>query len=171
MGEERRKKQEQFAAERGKGGFAKGIIAMVVIVAAGLVGYLLLGQSAKSGYQQVQSVSGDVRIDLAGVDDGQAHFYRYATDRGEVSFFVVKSVDGVMRAAFDACDVCYKEKKGYYQEGNMMVCRNCGQKFRTDLVNEVKGGCNPAPLARRIDAGQLVINDRDILKGAWYFGG
>ena len=29
-----------------------------------------------------------------------------------------------------------------------MVCNNCGQKFSSDLINEIKGGCNPAPLER-----------------------
>jgi uncharacterized membrane protein len=83
----------------------------------------------------------------------------------------VKSIDGIVRAAFDACDVCYKSKKGYRQEGDNMVCNNCNQKFRTDQVNEVKGGCNPAPLNRRIEGTQVVISGQDILKGAWYFGG
>jgi uncharacterized membrane protein len=39
------------------------------------------------------------------------------------------------------------------------------------MVNEVKGGCNPAPLNRRIEGQQLVINKQDIISGAWYFGG
>ena len=29
-----------------------------------------------------------------------------------------------------------------------MVCLNCDQRFPTDKVNVVKGGCNPAPLKR-----------------------
>jgi uncharacterized membrane protein len=74
-----------------------------------------------------------------------------------------------MRAAFDACDVCYREKKGYRQEGMFMVCNNCDQRFRTDLVNEVKGGCNPAPLERRVEGNEIVIRTADIAKGGWYF--
>lgn len=172
MSNERQEKKEQFTAQPSKGGFGKmiAIVAVVAVLGAGAA-FLLLGQGSSGGYASVKSDRGEVRIDLSAVDDGQAHFYKYATNQGDISFFVVKSVDGVIRAAFDTCDVCYREKKGYRQEGNFMVCNNCEQKFRTDLVNEVKGGCNPAPLQRHIDGKQLVINDQEILRGAWYFGG
>jgi uncharacterized membrane protein len=50
-----------------------------------------------------------------------------------------------------------------------MVCRNCGRRFASVLVNEVKGGCNPAPLYRTISGDQLVIQVKDILEGKQYF--
>ena len=58
--------------------------------------------------------NGEVTIPLAGIGDGQAHFYQVKADDGTtVHFFVIKSKDGVYRAAVDACDVCFKEGKGY----------------------------------------------------------
>jgi len=171
QGQKRQEKQEQFAAPQKKGGAGKIIALVVVVVIAAVGGWLTLGGGTSDGYAAVKSVSGEVRIDLDSVRDGQAHYYKFNGDRGEIKFFVVKSIDGVVRAAFDACDVCYREKKGYRQEGDFMVCNNCGQQFRTDLVNEVKGGCNPAPLLRRIDGQQLVISERDIQNGITYFGG
>jgi uncharacterized membrane protein len=77
----------------------------------------------------------------------------------------------VIRAAFDTCDVCYPEKKGYRQEGDFMVCNNCDQKFRTDLINVVKGGCNPAPLQRELQGDQVVIRLAALEEGSWYFNG
>jgi uncharacterized membrane protein len=50
-----------------------------------------------------------------------------------------------------------------------MVCNNCDQRFRTDRINEVKGGCNPAPLERTVAGDRVVIAEADIAKGAWYF--
>jgi uncharacterized membrane protein len=50
-----------------------------------------------------------------------------------------------------------------------MVCRNCGRKFASVLVNEVKGGCNPAPLKRTVDNGKLVIQVQDIQEGRQFF--
>jgi len=50
-----------------------------------------------------------------------------------------------------------------------MVCRNCGRKFASVLVNVVQGGCNPAPLKRKIENGNLVIQINDILDGKQYF--
>ena len=82
---------------------------------------------------------------------------------------MIKSADGVIRAAFDACDVCWPAGKGYYQEGDVMVCRNCGRKFASNLVNEVQGGCNPAPLKRKVENGMLVLHPDDIRSGAGYF--
>ena len=86
-----------------------------------------------------------------------------------IRYFVLKSSDGVIRAAFDACDVCWPAGKGYFQQGDHMVCRNCGRKFASVLVNEVQGGCNPAPLRRSIDGENLVLEFADIREGRQYF--
>ncbi len=172
MSKERQDKKEQFTNSDKKGGMGKIVALLAVVVAvAAVAGFLVMGQGATDSQASVQLQNGEVRIPLAQVEDGQAHFFNIATSKGEIKFFVVKSVDGVMRAAFDTCDVCYKAKKGYRQEGDQMVCNNCNMRFHTDMINEVKGGCNPAPLMRRIEGSQLVINERDLLSGAWYFGG
>lgn len=125
--------------------------------------------SSVGGSGVLTPVNGEVRVPLAVIDDGQAHHYQVKADDGTmVTFFIVKSKDGVYRAAIDACDVCYKEGKGYHQEGDFMVCENCGQKFAATRINEVKGGCNPAPLERRINGDQMVIALKDINANAWY---
>lgn len=103
--------------------------------------------------------------------DGKARHYEYKTDKGiTIKYFIIRSSDGIIRAAFDACDVCWPAAKGYYQESDFMVCRNCGRRFASVLVNEVKGGCNPAPLPRHIVDGKLVIKVKDIVEeGTQYF--
>lgn len=102
--------------------------------------------------------------------DGEARHFQYKAGNGiTVKYFVLKSSDGVIRAAFDACDVCWPSGKGYYQEGDFMVCRNCGKRFASIRVNEVRGGCNPAPLSRAVLDGKLVIEVEDILEGTKYF--
>ncbi|MGD8990309.1 MAG: DUF2318 domain-containing protein [Desulfobacterales bacterium] len=102
-------------------------------------------------------------------NDGKARHFEHVAGEFKIKYFVLKSSDGVIRAAFDACDVCWPAGRGYYQEGDYMVCRNCGRKFASVLVNEVKGGCNPAPLNRRVDNGKVVIEVKDILEGRQYF--
>jgi uncharacterized membrane protein len=115
-------------------------------------------------------VAGDsVSIPVSVLDDGKAHFFEHRQGPITIRYFVIKSSDGVLRAAFDACDVCWPAGKGYAQEGDAMVCRNCGQRFASVKVNEVKGGCNPAPLQRRVENGLLVIRLNDILEGQGYF--
>jgi uncharacterized membrane protein len=38
-------------------------------------------------------------------------------------------------------------------------------------INEVKGGCNPAPLARKVEGQYVVIEKTDIAAGKGYFPG
>ena len=115
------------------------------------------------------TANGQLEIPLAGINDGKAHHFQVkAADGTMVTFFVLKSADGVIRAAIDACDVCYRSGLGYYQEGDKMVCKNCGQKFASNKINVIKGGCNPAPLNRTVVGDKLVINMKDIGTNSWY---
>ena len=102
-------------------------------------------------------------------NDNKAHHFEYKDHDITIRYFILRSSDGVIRAAFDACDVCWPAGKGYYQEGDQMVCRNCGRRFASILINEVKGGCNPAPLQRSIKDNNLIIQTSDILDGKQYF--
>ena len=102
--------------------------------------------------------------------DGKArHFNFKISPNQSIRFFVIKSSDGVIRAAFDACEVCYRAKKGYAQQGDNMVCLNCGMKFKSVKVNEVTGGCNPSALKRTVKDGKVIINQQDLLVGEKYF--
>jgi uncharacterized membrane protein len=111
----------------------------------------------------------EVRISTSDINDGQAHYYSYKSGSKTIRYFVLKSSDGIYRAAFDACDTCYREKRGYRQEGDFMVCNNCGQRFQSTKINVVKGGCNPAPLTRTEDGNELIIKTSDIEAGNSYF--
>lgn len=114
--------------------------------------------------------SGDVAIPISSVSSGKAMFFNYtASDKTPMRFFVIKSSDGVYRAALDTCDVCYRHKKGYQQVGDDMVCRKCGQHFPSNLVNDVTGGCNPVALTRTVAGGNLLIKTTDLEGMKAYF--
>lgn len=112
-----------------------------------------------------------VKIPLKSLDSGKALFLLNEASGRPVYYFALKSSDGQYRAAFDACDVCFRANRGYRQEGDLMVCNQCGQKFPSVKINEVKGGCNPAPLARKVEGQYLVIEKTDIAAGKGYFPG
>jgi len=102
--------------------------------------------------------------------NGKARHFIYKTNDGVViRYLILKSSDGVIRAAFDACDVCWPENKGYSQKDDFMVCNNCGKRFPSTRINEVSGGCNPAPLNRKLENGSVIIQATDILQGKRYF--
>ncbi len=50
-------------------------------------------------------------------EDGKARHFQHVAGEFNIKYFVLKSSDGIIRAAFDACDVCWPAGKGYYQEG------------------------------------------------------
>ena len=116
-----------------------------------------------------ENTSTQVTLPASLFADGKARHFEHVAGDFRIKYFVLKSSDGVIRAAFDACDVCWPAGKGYYQEGDHMVCRNCGRRFASVLVNEVKGGCNPAPLNRKVANGKVIIEVKDIVDGRQYF--
>jgi hypothetical protein len=113
--------------------------------------------------------AGDVRFPIAEFADGVAHFYTFMANGLPVEFFIIHTSDNVIRTAFDACDVCYRAKLGYRQDGESMVCNNCGSRFPVTRIDLVNGGCNPAPFAARIDGADLVIAAKDLAAGLSYF--
>jgi len=144
-------------------------VALVIVAAVAL--YVTVGRNG-TGAEAASTTTasgGDVKIALADVGDGKARFYSYDAGGTQVKYFVLKSSDGVVRAAFDACDVCYAQKKGYHQEGDEMVCNNCGRRFPSTKINVLEGGCNPSPLDRTKASGQLVIAASDLQAGVQYF--
>jgi uncharacterized membrane protein len=51
-----------------------------------------------------------------------------------------------------------------------MVCNNCSQRFASNKINEVKGGCNPVPLTRKVEGENLIIEPKDVVaEGSRYF--
>ena len=147
------------------------LICSVLIVGGGIY-YVSYDRSATAPVAasfSSESALSEVTFPASLFEDGKARHFEHVSGDLSIKYFILKSSDGIIRAAFDACDVCWPAGKGYYQEGDNMVCRNCGRRFASILVNEVKGGCNPAPLTRSVQNGQVVIQVKDILDGKQYF--
>jgi hypothetical protein len=88
----------------------------------------------------------DIVIPLADVTE-QARFYPTDVDGTAIEVLAVKAPDGTIRTAFNTCQICYDSGRGYYeQEGNVLVCQNCGNRFAMDDVEIKAGGCNPVPI-------------------------
>jgi uncharacterized membrane protein len=143
----------------------------VFIFAAAFIFYNTQGRNNSPGVANGPTVVDNTLVIFPAnlFEDGKARHFEYVSGKDTIRYFILKSSDGVIRAAFDACDVCWPAGKGYYQDGDHMVCRNCGRRFISVRVNEVKGGCNPAPLNRKVENDQLVIQIKDIEQGRQYF--
>lgn len=173
----RNPRRDQFVAahERPK---RRWLTAAILFTGLGLVATIVFVASAgRSGSPSDASpttneavLSGDVRLDATQFNDGHARFFRYQTASGkEIRFFVIRSSDGVIRAALDTCDVCYRARKGYRQVGDAMVCNNCGKVFPSALINVSQGGCNPVPLQRTVDGTQVLLTAASLETGVAYF--
>jgi uncharacterized membrane protein len=172
----RDKKREQFSGNAKSKSKAWIIIPAVIAIALGV--YVVFNASSDQPSSSTVSTAdpaagngraGDIRIPVSEIS-AKAKFFDYNTaDKRSVRFFVMKSADGVYRAALDACDTCYHAKKGYHQEGDEMICNNCGLKFHSSLINKVAGGCNPIGVASNVEGDQVVIKASDLERGGRFF--
>ena len=139
-----------------------GILAVVV------VGFLFFSSSTGNVVRAEMIEGGDVmKIPLSGIGEN-AEFY----DLQGTEFFVVRASDGSVKSAFNACDVCYRAKKGYRQEGGDMICNNCGNHYAIDGIgtkNLKGGGCWPGYLPSTVEGDYLVIKKSDLAAGSYRF--
>jgi uncharacterized membrane protein len=145
--------------------FRSSIIVMTVMITTASVFAFTLGK-----YEKIKANGSVVTIPTAKVSDGKAHFYKYDDGGKEIAFFVVKAADGSLKTAFDACDACYRDKKGYEQQGDKMNCKNCNQKFAVNRLGpNASGGCNPGYLPHQLNGSSISIQTTDLKAGAKYF--
>ncbi len=123
-----------------------------------------------SEVKSIEAQNGIVNIDASEISD-TAQFYTFISNGTDIKFFVLKSSDGKIRAAFDACQVCYSRKLGYSQEGDQMICKNCGNIFLAVKISEEKGGCNPVPISNdlAVTNDKIALNVADIETGLSLF--
>ena len=118
---------------------------------------------------QAQSEAGeDVIIPVSDISE-TALFVPAEVDGVKMEIIAVKAPDGSIRTAFNTCQVCFDSGKGYYeQEGDKLVCQNCGNSFGMGDVELAKGGCNPVPIPKEyktVTADTITI-PYDLLKQA-----
>ena len=97
-----------------------------------------------------------------------AEFYEYNSGGKTIKYFAVRADDGSVKTGFDACDVCYNKRKGYSQDGDYMVCNNCGNRYPISGLgteNRNPGGCWPGYLPSTIGGENLVIKKTDLEDG------
>jgi uncharacterized membrane protein len=100
-----------------------------------------------------------------------AKWYPYDSAGVEIRFFCVRSSDDEIHVAFDACDVCYEEKKGYRQDATKMKCNACGLGFPIKAIGteNLKGGCWPSYLAMKIENDNVIILISDLEEKRFMF--
>jgi uncharacterized membrane protein len=98
-----------------------------------------------------------------------AIFYPVDIEGTRLEVLVVKAPDGTIRTAFNTCQVCYASGRGFYkQQGTVLVCQNCGNRFRMSQVGLRSGGCNPVPIigGNKTETNTTITISRNFLKEA-----
>ena len=148
----------------------KQIVVSLVVLGGILAGVVSVFAFSLGKYEKVKISGGVVIIPANKLADGKAHFYKFEDSGKEITFFAAKAADGSIKTAFDACDSCYKSKKGYEQQGDKMNCKNCNQKFAIDRLGpNATGGCNPGYLPHQQSGANITISVNDLKGGARYF--
>jgi len=144
----------------------KKIIIGIGVLLVVAIGFFALRGGSPTGGVIIQDLDA-VKIPLSEIPN-KASFYEYEG----IEYFTVKTNDGTIKTAFDACDVCYNAGRGYSQEGNDMVCNNCGNHYPINGLgtrNLRGGGCWPGYLPSKIQGDYLVIKKSDLEEGRYRF--
>ena len=107
----------------------------------------------------------EIRLEATQFNDNKARFYNVEMPDGKtVHFFVIKDKKGVYRSAADACQVCFGQRKGFRQEGDEIVCNNCGNRYPIEKIATEKGGCNPGLINPNLnlEKGKIIISQADL---------
>jgi len=116
--------------------------------------------SKEAGNRAKKVVDADIVIPVSEVTDN-VKFYPAEINGIELEALAVRASDGSIRTAFNTCQVCYSSGRGYYeQEGDYLICQNCGNRFALDEVEITRGGCNPVPIT---DEYKTVTDDKIII--------
>lgn len=110
----------------------------------------------------------DVVIDKSLISE-TAIFIPVTVDETKMEIIAVKAPDGTLRTAFNTCQVCYDSGRGYYkQDGDVLVCQNCGNRFKMSQVSVEKGSCNPVGISEdmRTETDLQITISLDLLKQA-----
>jgi len=147
----------------------KIIVVIVLLITIFVSGCSTDSPTGGSTTGNVVSEENYVEIPISELSE-TAKFYSLNSNGKEVRYFVVKGSDGKIRTAFDACDVC-GGAKGYRQEGNDMICNNCGRSFDIDSIGtkNIGGGCWPSYLTNKIEGDNVLISKSELAKGAFRF--
>ena len=104
--------------------------------------------------QAVTPVNGLVSIPTATVADGRLHFFTVESEGTQIRFLIIRKPGGDYATALDACAIC--GPAGYRQDGQNVICRNCGAPIYIPTIGQ-SGGCNPIGFASKVEGSQIVF--------------
>jgi len=147
------------------------------MVLAGLAVFgvsLCFAQDGRLNQKKPVIADRDLVINIADITEN-AIFYPVDIDGMRIEVLAVKAPDSSIRTAFNTCQVCYSSGKGYFvQTGIVLVCQNCGRRYRMNQVERQAGGCNPVPILpanKTISDSTITISEEYLRQAKSIFAG
>jgi high-affinity iron transporter len=158
----RRLREYEFRRQR-RWSFAAAILCVAVVVS--FAGDYVYGRvaAAPSPARTLISQDNQVRIPLSDLTDSSLHFYTAGVDGSVIRFLVIHKLNGDYAVALDACQIC--GTAGYRQEGQSVICRNCGAAIYIPSIGQ-SGGCNPISVKSRVEGGEVIVDLSALGEGA-----
>jgi high-affinity iron transporter len=151
---ERRMRDWEFRRQR-RWSFAAAILCVLVVVSLAADFAYARVMSAPSPARELTAQNGQVNIPLSELTDASLHFYTADVSGTVIRFLVIHQTNGNYSVALDACQIC--GWKGYRQEGQNVICRNCGATIYIPSIGD-RGGCNPIPVKSRVEGGEVIVD-------------
>ena len=146
-------------------GIKKSVIFVTAFMALAAAAF---GQTAGQNEVKPLVTGKDLVIQIADIT-ANAVFYPVEIEGTRLEVLAVKAPDGTIRTAFNTCQVCYGSGRGFYkQQGTVLVCQNCGNRYRMSQVEIRSGGCNPVPIfpANKTVTDKTITISKEFLKEA-----
>lgn len=137
------------------------IIAVTAIILS-LVAIILLNGN-KDDTDASASRGNDIVITKSEVTD-KVTFIPTKVGKINMEVMAVKASDGTIRTAFNTCQVCNGSLRAYYkQEGDIVICMNCGNRFSKDMIEQERGGCNPIPIDQKTENDETITIAKEFI--------
>jgi high-affinity iron transporter len=158
---ERRLREWEFRRQR-RWSFAAAILCVLVVVSLAAEFAYTRAMAAPMPAKTLIAENNQVRIPLSELTDQSLHFYTADVNGTVIRFLVIHKTNGDYATALDACQIC--GRAGYRQEGQNIICKNCGSSIYAPSIGD-RGGCNPIPVKSTVAGGQVIV-DLSALAGA-----
>ncbi len=165
--------RRKLLAARGRERFWKLAATAVALSAIALISaeivYARVAQSAIAPVP-VSIENDELRIPVSDLADHNLHHFVVGVNGHAVRLIAIIDASDTVRVALDACAICGSQ--GYYQQGQNVICRNCGAAINLPTIGHA-GGCNPIPFdpPYKVDGGTLVISQAALQGAVGHFKG
>jgi high-affinity iron transporter len=163
--------RRKVLAARGRERFwklaATGLALSAIVLISAEIVYARVAQSTPPA-EAVSIEGGELRIPVSKLADHALHHFAVEIQGHEVGLIAIVDASDTVRAALDACAICGAQ--GYYQQGQNVICRNCGAAINLPTTGHT-GGCNPIPFdpPYKVDGEALVISQAALEGAARHF--